>query len=128
MSPTSPIPIRTFYRIVWMNPPEIDDFRSHVALGIAPRIDDREIRRLASGISVFRTAAQARKVAMKRPPWWGRGFVVRIDVPFDSEDGMVIIERTTKSAGHYTMWAEAALIATWVVDIMPVSENEEPAR
>jgi len=81
MSPHDPVSIRTFYRIVWTDPPTLDDARSHVARNLAIHVDDAEIQRLASGISVFRTPGQARKTAQKRPPWLGRGFIARITIP-----------------------------------------------
>lgn len=81
-----------------------------------------EAQQLLDGISVFRTAAQARRTARKRPPWMGRGHIARIVIPGDTK---VRIERTTKSAGHYTLWADPASIMSWVVGVESVSEPEE---
>ncbi len=58
---------RTFYRIVWTDLPTLDDFLSRLDRGVIVRVDDSEIRRLASSISVFRTLGQARRNARKRP-------------------------------------------------------------
>lgn len=112
------IPLRTFYRIVWTDPPSLEDFLSHLERGVEVRVEDAEIARLSSGISVFRTLAQARRMAIKRPPWLGRGFIVRIVMPLGVETR---IERTTKTAGHYTLWGNASLISSWVDAVEPVT-------
>jgi hypothetical protein len=81
----------------------------------------RKFRRLASGISVFRTMGQARKTARKRPPWLGRGFIARIAIPANAA---IRIERTTKTAGHYTLWAEPDDILRWIDHIESVAGEE----
>ena len=122
MDDASMVHIRAYYRIVWTDPPTLDDFQSHEVRGLVVRVEDPEILRLASVISVFRTISQARKMARKQPPWLGRGFIARIVIPADAR---VHIERTTKSAGHYTLWADAAGIASWVEAIEPVTVGED---
>ena len=122
MSPSDPVSIRTFYRIVWTDPPTLDDFESHAARGDMARFPSAEAQRLASGISVFRSLGQAQRTARKRPPWLGRGYVARLVIPYESG---ARIERTTKSAGHYTLWADPASIISWVVDVVPVTEQED---
>jgi hypothetical protein len=122
MSPQDPVSIRTFYRIVWSDPPTLDDVRSHVERNLAIHVNDSEIRRLATGISVFRTVSQARKTARKRPPWLGRGFIAQVTIPADAD---VRIERTTKTAGHYTLWAEPNDILRWIDHIEPVTSGED---
>lgn len=118
-----PYPILTFYRIVWTDPPQLTDFESNAARGDVARFSSAEARRLVDGISVFRTIRQARRMAMKRPPWLGRGYIAQVVIPFDAG---AKVERTTKSAGHYTLWADPASILSWVVKVMPVSEQEAP--
>ncbi len=112
--------IRTFYRIVWTDPPTLEDFLSHLDRGVDVRVEDAGIRRLAGGLSVFRTLTQARKNASKRPPWFGRGYIARLIVPIDAD---VAIERTTKTAGHYTRWGDEALILSLVDEIEPVTSR-----
>ncbi len=117
-----PYPITTCFRIVWTDPPTINDFESHAARGDIARFPSEEAQRLATGISDFRTLSQAKRTARKRPPWLGRGYIVRLVIPYGAD---ARIERTTKSAGHYTLWANATSIMAWVVEITPVSEREE---
>jgi hypothetical protein len=117
-----PYPITTCFRIVWTDPPTRSDFESHAARGDTARFPSAEAQRLATGVSVFRTLGQARRTAMKRPPWLGRGYIARLMIPYGVE---ARIERTTKSPGHYTLWADPASILSWVVDIVPVSGQEE---
>lgn len=119
----SPYLISTYFRIVWTDPPQISDFESTAAREGVARFASEEARRLMEGISVFRTMKQARRTALKRPPWLGRGHIAQLVVPFDAE---ARVERTTKSAGHYTLWADPASIMSWVVNVVPVSEQEEP--
>jgi hypothetical protein len=113
-----PTPIRTFYRIVWTDPPTREDALSHVARNVPVHVADEEAQRLATGISVFRTVSQARKNAQKRPPWLGRGFIARITIP---PEATVLMERTTRTAGHYTLWAEPEDILRWIDLIEPVT-------
>jgi len=100
VSDNQDIPVRTVYRIVWTDPPSDEDFLSHQARDVNVHVEDPEIVRISSGISVFRTLAQARRTAMKRPPWLGRRYIVRIVIPATASATM---ERTTKTAGHYTL-------------------------
>jgi hypothetical protein len=118
----SPRSINTVFRIVWTDPPQLSDFESHAERGDVARFPSEEARRIATGVSVFRTLQQARRTAMKRPPWLGRGYIAQLIIPFGVD---ARIERTTKSAGHYTLWAAPASIMSWVVDIVPVSEQED---
>ncbi len=110
--------IRPFYRIVWTDPPTQEVFLSHLDRGVVVRVEDAEIRRLASGLSVFRTLGQARRNARKRPPWFGRGHIARIVIPAGKG---VIIERATNTAGHYTIWGDANVLMSFVDEIEPVT-------
>lgn len=116
------IPTRTLYRIVWDDPPELDDFRSHAERGVEARNLRQETARLHDGLSMYRTLSQARRVARKRPPWLGSGHIARVTVPLDAE---ARIERTTQSAGHYTVWADARDLLSWVEEVVPVTPIEE---
>lgn len=100
MSPESPVSLRTFYRIVWTNPPTLDDFLSHQERGVPLRNLRQETARLRSDMSMYRTLTLARRVARKRPPWMGSGLIARVTIPVDED---VHIERTTRSEGHYTV-------------------------
>jgi len=94
------VSIRAVYRIVWTDRPSLENFLSHQARDLNVHVVDPEIVRISNGLSVFRTVAQARWTAMKRPPWLGRGYMVRIVIPTIAS---VTLERTTKTAGHYTL-------------------------
>jgi hypothetical protein len=111
------ISINTVYRITWTDPPSLRDFQSNAEKGIELNSTSTEAARLHDGISVFRTLSQARKTARRRAPWRGRGFIAQIDIPSNSA---VRIERTLKSAGHYTLWADAESMLSWVASVEPV--------
>lgn len=115
------IPLNTVYRIVWTDPPTIEDFRSNTEMGVPLRRTSPHAARLWDGISVYRTHSQARKTARKYPPWLGRGFIARVVIPANAE---VRLERTLNSAGHYTMWADATAVLSWVDTLVPVTPPE----
>lgn len=111
------IPLNAVYRIVWTDPPTVEDFLSDVDRGIEPRRPlPAESVQLLSGISVYRTPGQARRTARKVPPWLGRDYIARLVIPLGAS---VRLERTTKSAGHYTIWADAE-------DLLSRDERVEP--
>jgi len=116
------LPLRVFYRIVWTNPPTIHDVQANPSLLTRPRVGNPEYLRLQTGISVFRTLAQARRTAIARPPWSGDGYIARIVIPDDAE---FRIERTTKSRGHYTLWADSKAILSWIDAVEPVKIAED---
>lgn len=93
--------VRTFYRLVESNPPSARDFTSKAALGVPPPRDDAGTRRLWSGISMYSTAAQAKRTARRRPRLGG--FVATVTMP---TDGSMIWERTLSTDGHHTVWGE----------------------
>lgn len=113
--------LNVVYRIVWTNPPTIDDFEPNVQRAIPSYLVNDRQRHLQTGISVFRTLSQGRRTAKARHPWMGQGFIAAIELPPDAE---YRIERTTKSAGHYTLWAQARNILKWVVQVFPVSTED----
>ena len=103
------------YRIVLSNPPTLDDMRSYRELGIPLRGDSPELRRLASGISLFDSLDRARKQA-RRKPWLGHGFIAEMELPTDR----VRIEKTA-GAGHYTAWGEPDAMLGFVRRVERVS-------
>lgn len=98
----------TLYRIVWTNPPTVNDMRSHQSLGIPLRRRDPESLRRAQGISLFDSRERAREQA-RRKPWMGNAFIAELAIPV----GLFLIEQTA-SAGHYTLWGDASAILRYV--------------
>lgn len=109
--------LNAVYRIVWSNPPTIDDFRPNIEMSIEARDIGPDAARLHTGISVYRTWAQARRTARKRPPWLGRGYIAEILIPIGAA---ARVERTMKSAGHYTLWDDAGRVVEGVSRVEPV--------
>ena len=109
--------IRTLHRIVRSDPPSIRDVTSKLELGFVDATADMETRRLESGLSTYRTLAQARRKA--RAFRFLGSYIAVIDV---ARAEAIQIERTTNSAGHYTLWGEPRLILDLVVAVMPVDE------
>ena len=104
-----------FYRIVKSAPPTLRDFTSKMELGLVGPHPDDYTAYLESGISTYRTLAQARRKARAFPSLGA--FVVAIAI----EDGAPIRwERTTRSAGHHTLWGEPAEIAARAGPPIPV--------
>ncbi len=106
---------RTFFRIVLTDPPTLRDFLSYEELGIRVGGDDPEAARLRQGISVNATEAQARRRA-RGMPRLGR-YIAELTIPADSP---IRFERTTKSAGHYTLWGDPATLMGCVRRVVPV--------
>jgi len=107
-------PVRTFYRIVHSDSPELGDFVSNAALGRPPRRPTPEVLRLWDGISVYATEQQAREKAHQFPQL-GR-YLARLEIPA----GLAVrIERTTRSEGHHTLWAPGVVLRSCVVGVVP---------
>lgn len=104
---------RVFYRIVRTDPPTLDDFISNFARG-RPLPDDPEDIRLWDGLSVYSTAAQARR-QRRRSPILGR-YIAVLRVPLD---GTVRIERT-RGEGHHTLWGDPDALLSLVVAVEPL--------
>jgi hypothetical protein len=66
---------------------------------------------------MYRTLAQARRKA-RAFPFLG-AYIAAIDL---TNVESVVVERTTSSSGHYTVWGEPAVILRWVVAVEPVEE------
>jgi hypothetical protein len=106
-----------FYRIVPTDSPTVHDFNADEALGIPIIGDDPERIRLGSGISVYSTQNQARRKAQDLPHLGN--YIAVLDVP---DEGVLRVERTTRSRGHHTLWGDPEAILAWVVAVRPVSE------
>ena len=87
--------VRMLHRIVRTNPPTERDFTSKLALGLVDPEADDETRRLESGLSMYRTLAQARKKA--RAFRFLGPYVAVVDV---GASARIAVERTTSSAQH----------------------------
>jgi hypothetical protein len=103
---------RLFYRIVKTNPPTLLDFRSGKAKGEEPP-DDPRLLAVFDGISVFSKLSQARR-KRRRSPVLGQ-YVAVLRVP---TDGSVRFERTFRDEGHHTIWADEALLRSFVVSVI----------
>ncbi len=109
----------TFYRVVRTDPPEIEDFMSADSLGRNLTNPTAERRRLWRGISVYDTEARARKKAIKVPLLGA--YIARLEFP---DESIIQCERTTTSAGQYTIWGSPEHLSQAVVAITPVRESE----
>jgi hypothetical protein len=101
-----------FYRIVGADPPTLRDVTSMKALGKTLRFETPEALRIWDGISVSETLEQARLLCQRRPHL-GR-FVAKLEIPPDSG---VLSERTTKTQGHWTLWATPEELLACVVTV-----------
>jgi hypothetical protein len=111
----------TFYRVVRHDPPTVVDFVSPLALGRSLRDPDPERRRLWNGVSANATLRQASSRARDYPAL-GR-YVARLDIP---QGAAVRWERTLpRSRGHYTLWAEPAVLLSHVTVVTALDMWEE---
>ena len=102
----------SFYRVVLTNPPTRIDFESHVALGKSHDRGTADLRRMAEGVSVNATLAQARS----RARFLGMRFVAEVAVP---GAGPISFERTGSKRGHHTLWGDPDAMLAAVVAIVP---------
>ena len=100
------------YRIVRTNPPTLRDVTSKAALGLVDPAADAETKRLESGLSMYRTLAQARRKA-RAFPFLGR-YIAVVDLTGVES---VVVECTTSSSGHYTVWGEPEVILACVMAV-----------
>jgi len=87
--------------------PTISDMMSNDTLGKQPREDGLDVRRSWRGISLFDTAARARKLA-RRQPWHGNAFIAELLIPLE----MFQVE-ATRSRGHTPSGAMRMMF--WIV-------------
>ena len=114
---------RTFYRIVKSDPPTLADFVSAQARGRAvPTRLPEELRRLWDGLSVYATLAQAQRKA-RQSPMIG-AYVAELRLP---DDVTIRVERTTREAGHHTVWGPAERILACVVEVVPADPHPKGA-
>lgn len=111
-SQTVPIRPLELYRIVRTDPPTLLYMTSKAALGLIDPAADDETRRLESGLSMYRTLAQARRKA--RAFRFLGSFIATVDLTGVES---VVIERTTSSSGHFTVWGEPTVILRCVVAV-----------
>ena len=93
---------------------------SQAALERVPRRDDPERQRLWRGISVYDNEQRARVVALRYPRLGP--YIAELSV----EEGGLESERTTLSAGHYTLWGDPSAILGCVKRVVEVSELGGP--
>jgi hypothetical protein len=113
---------QTFFRLGSRAEFTRDDFLSYVALGIPLMDDSPETRRLAEGISVNATLAQARNRARAVPSLRNLRFVAELLIP---DDAPIKIERTGRARGHYTLWGDPDVLLGYVVAVYPVEPAED---
>lgn len=106
--------LNSYYRVTRNNPPTVTDFTSHAASGW-PAPAQPEGTRLWDGLSVYATEAQARRKA-RQIPLIGQ-FIAELQI---ANEAPVRVERTTTSAGHHTIWGDAAYLLGCVVRVLPV--------
>jgi hypothetical protein len=107
-----PIP-RRFYRIVLSNPPTRYDFTSNHERGVQPRrpLTRRDEDRWR-GLSVYWSFEAACRHSQDSP--WLGAYVAEIVLPGDDS---VRVEQTGRNQAHFTIWAEADDLLTWVTSV-----------
>lgn len=113
-SQTVPIRPLELYRIVRTDPPTLLDMTSKAALGLIDPAADDETRRLESGLSMYRTLAQAQARRKARAFRFLGSFIATVDLTGVES---VVIERTTSSSGHFMVWGEPTVILRCVVAV-----------
>ena len=104
------------YRIIVNERPVRADFESNEALGQQPRRPlSGEAAVLWAGLSVFDSLATAR--AQRGRSTWIGDFIAELLLP---EAVQIRARRTTKTEGHWTIWAEPDLLLASVVAIIDV--------
>ena len=85
------------YRIVQSERPTADDFMSKLHLGIPCPVPDPEVQQRWTGLSLFGSEAEARRV-VRRLPMLG-SYLAAIDIP----PGAGMRAEPTTGPGHYTL-------------------------
>lgn len=105
-----------FFRIIPGERLDRVDFESNEALGQEPRRPlSGEVAFLWAGLSVFESLETAR--AQRSRGRWIGDFVAELFVPREVQ---LRARRTTKTEGHWTIWAEPDLLLGSVVAIIDV--------
>jgi hypothetical protein len=104
-----------FYRVVKTNPSTRSDWVSNAERGMVPPDDRPETLRVWSGVSVYATAAQARRMARR---YRGHGtFIATVEI---KEGSPIRVERTLARPGHHTLWASPEELLAAVVAVEPL--------
>ena len=108
---------RRLFRIVKQDPPRLQDFLSHAALGVQPRrpLSSRDLDRWR-GVSIYSSRSAARGKATDSP--WLGSYVAELSLP--DNDARLRLEQTGRDREHYTIWAEPALLLSFVTIVTPV--------
>jgi hypothetical protein len=101
---------RTIYRIIAGREPVLADFLSDPERGRPPVPGHEDLH---DGRSVWNTEIQARKKALALP-MLGE-YVAAVELP---DDGPYRLQRTTSSAGHWTLWADSAWLLAQVARVV----------
>lgn len=109
------IPTIVLYRVVQTDPPTVRDFLSQKVLGIPLKTVTPKVLRLWDGLSVYRTAEQARARAQQTPRL-GR-YIAKLVFP---EDDRITIELDNGRQGHCTVWGSPWLLRSFVASVEPV--------
>jgi hypothetical protein len=104
------------YRIVQTDPPTVRDFLSQKVLGIPLKHETAKVLRLWDGLSVYRTAEQARARAQQTLRL-GR-HIAELIAPLD--DDRIIVELDNGRHGHCTIWGTPWLLRSLVVAVTPI--------
>jgi hypothetical protein len=107
---------RVLYRLVQTDPPTIRDFLSNEELGRRPRrrLSGRDRERWR-GVSHYDSVAAA-TVTGRASPWHGP-YIAAVRIP---AGGPVRVEQTGRDPSHYPVWADAAVLLSWMMSVIPV--------
>ena len=103
------------YRIVETDPPTEFDFTSQQARGRPLRFRTAKGLRLWSGLSVYRSRADAESLAAESPQL-GR-FIAELRVPLD---GSIRMELDNGRHGHCTIWGPPEILRKLVVRVWSI--------
>jgi hypothetical protein len=104
-----------FFRVTESNPATLWDFLSSERRGRQLRRRTPDLERLFAGLSVFETLEQARRQA-ETYPRLGR-FIAEIEIPLDAP---IECQRTTRTEGHWTIWARPDYLLERIVMVTSV--------
>jgi hypothetical protein len=112
---------QTLYHVIRGASPVGADFLSMLGKGKTPNPQpdgefDPETLRRAAGVSCFALAEQARGQAAKFPSIGS--FIAELFVP--SDECGIEVARTSRTPGHFTVWASPAYFVAHVVNVTPL--------